>query len=69
MSEMVSEVMTVLLKSVGISIIGSLASRFCRDAGENALAYSVELATRICILAAALPLLVQTLQLLKELSV
>lgn len=58
--------MTVMLKAVGLTVLGQLAARLCRDAGENALAYGVELAARIAVLGAAMPLLGKLFEFLGE---
>lgn len=49
--------LTVLLKSVGISLVVSTASDICRDCGENAVAAKVELLGKCEILLLSLPLL------------
>lgn len=49
--------MTVLLKSVGISLVVSTASDICRDCGETAIAAKVELLGKCEILLLSLPLL------------
>jgi len=49
--------MTVLLKSVGISLVVSTASDICRDCGERAIASKVELLGKCEILLLSLPLL------------
>ncbi len=48
---------TVMLKAVGLTVVGQLASRLCKDAGESALSYGVELASKIAVLGAAMPLM------------
>lgn len=60
------EVLPVVLKAVGIALVGGLASQLCRDAGESALAYTVELAGKGAILAVSLPLVVRIFEYLKE---
>ncbi len=60
------EYLSVMLKAVGIALAGELASRVCGDAGESTLAYAVELASRVAILASALPLLLQVFEYLEE---
>ncbi len=47
---------TILFKVVGICFLAQFASDACRDAGESALASRVELAARLGMTAAALPL-------------
>lgn len=56
----------IMLKAVGIALVGQLAAHVCRDAGESALAYAVELAAKGAILAAALPLLLKVFEYLEE---
>ena len=48
---------SVMLKAVGLTGVGQLASRLCKDAGEAALAVRVELASKIAVLGAAMPLM------------
>ena len=45
----------LMLQAVGITIVGQVVSRLCKDAGESALSYTVALAARAAVLAAALP--------------
>lgn len=56
----------IMLKAVGIALVGQLAAHVCKDAGESALAYVVELAAKGAILAAALPLLLKVFEYLEE---
>lgn len=60
------EYLSILLRAVGIALAGQLAANVCRDAGESALAFTVELAAKTSILAAALPLLFRILDCLEE---
>lgn len=46
--------MGLMLRAVGITVVGQVVARLCKDAGESALAYTVELAARAAVLAAAL---------------
>jgi len=48
---------TILLKSVGISLVASVASDICRDCGENTIAAQVEMLGKCEILLLSLPLL------------
>lgn len=68
MSELASQVAVILLKSVGMTILGQLASFLCKDAGESTLAYAVQLAAKVGVLAVSLPLLTQLLSLFEELT-
>lgn len=58
--------MLVMLKAVGLTVLGQLAARLCKDAGESALAYAVELGARIAVLGAAMPLLSKLFEFLGE---
>lgn len=49
----------VMLKAVGIGLVGQFASHACKDAGESALAFGVELSAKAAILAAVFPLLTE----------
>lgn len=53
----------VLAKAAGIALTAQLARDVCKDAGQSALAGQVELAGRVLILLAAMPLFGQLLQL------
>lgn len=46
----------IILKSGGIAIVAQTAQDLCKDAGMNALANKIELASRCLLLACALPL-------------
>lgn len=58
--------MLVMMKAVGLTVLGQLAARLCKDAGENSLAYAVELGARIAVLGAAMPLLAKLFEFLGE---
>ncbi len=58
--------LSVVLRAVGIAAAGQLVSSVCKDAGESALAYGVELAAKVAILASSLPLLTQLFGCLEE---
>lgn len=49
------EYIRTVLKVVGVSYIAGFAAQMCKDAGESALAAKVELAGKVVILLAALP--------------
>ena len=61
------QVLSPMLKAVGIGIVTRLASNFCRDAQEGALAGVVELAGTALGLVAVLPLMSAVLDLLSQL--
>lgn len=47
----------VLLKAVGITILAQITREICKDSGQAALAYSVDLAARVTILMLCLPII------------
>ena len=49
-------VIATVLKTVGIAVASNFAGNICKDAGENAAAYAMELAGAACALWAAVPL-------------
>ncbi len=51
------ELLTPLIKSVGIGIVTQLCAAFCTDAGENAVARLIELCGGVLAIYIALPLL------------
>ena len=62
------EAVGLMLRAVGITVVGQGVARLCKDAGESALAYTVELAARAAVLAAALPALGRFLKYLGEIA-
>ena len=62
------EAVGLMLRAVGITEVGQVVARLCKDAGESALAYTVELAARAAVLAAALPALGRLLKYLGEIA-
>ena len=56
-----------LYKIVGIALVVRVGGELCRDAGESALAATLETAGAVCALLAALPLLRAVLEMLLEL--
>lgn len=62
------EAVGLMLRAVGITVVGQVVARLCKDAGESALAYTVELAARTAVLAAALPALGRFLEYLGEIA-
>lgn len=63
-----NDYITVLLKAVGIAIIGQITSHVCKDAGEGALSYTVDLATKVAILTVSFPLLLKVFEYLGEIG-
>lgn len=64
--ELQGQCVAVMLKAAGLTVLGQLAEGLCKDAGESALAYGVNLAVKTAILAAALPLVARLLEYLGE---
>ena len=62
------EAVGLMLRAVGITVVGQVVASLCKDAGESALAYTVELAARAAVLAAALPALGRLLKYLGEIA-
>lgn len=58
--------LTAMLKAAGLTVAGQLAARLCKDAGEAALAYGVELAAKVAVLTVAMPVLAKLLEYLGE---
>lgn len=56
----------ILLKAVGIGLVGELASLICTDAGNSAMGKTIQLLSSATILWLSLPLLTQLLQLLED---
>ena len=63
-----SSAVQLVLQAVGITVIGQAVSRVCKDAGESALAYTVDLAARVAVLLAALPMVGDILNFLSEVA-
>lgn len=49
--------LSALLKIIGIAYVAEFGTQVCRDAGENALAFKVELAGKVMILILAVPII------------
>ena len=62
------DILLILLKAVGIAMIGQLVSQLCKDAGESALSYAVSLFSKAAILTAALPLFARIFTYLEEIA-
>ena len=60
------DILPILIKTAGIAIAGQLVSRICKDAGESALSYSVELASKAAILVVSLPLFTRIFEYVEE---
>ena len=62
------EAIQLMLRAIGITVVGQVVSRLCKDAGESALSYTVDLAARGAVLAAALPAVEKILEYLGEIA-
>mgnify|MGYP002668150141 FL=1 len=56
----------VLLKAVGITLVGQTTSSLCKDAGASTLAFAVELASKAAILLVSLPVILKIFEYLSE---
>ena len=63
------EYVAILVKIIIISYICEFAVQFCNDAGEKAIGSKIELAGRILILAASLPIIENLFSLIVNLSI
>lgn len=52
-----SDILRILWKAVGISMIGEIAAVVCQDAGNSALGKAVQLLTTVAVLWLSLPLM------------
>ena len=52
----------ILLKSLGICLVTQFASDACKDAGESSMAGKVELAGKIAVIVAAMPMFEKVIQ-------
>ena len=52
-----------VVKAAGIALAGELGTQLCRDAGEEALAGRIALASRVAILSLCVPMLAELLEL------
>ena len=61
-----SEVLKILLKAVGIGLVGEISGSICADAGNTSLAKMVQLLSAAVILWLSLPILEQVMDLIVE---
>ena len=52
-----SEYFEVLIKALGITVIGQVTESICKDCCETALAYGVNMASKVAILMLSLPII------------
>ena len=64
--EALTEIISVMLKALGIVLTAQVAGHICKDAGENALALGVDFAGKLAVLLLLLPVLQQLLDLIRE---
>ena len=57
-----SDQLLVVIKVIGMAYLAEFGVQICKDAGENAMAGKVELAGKVMILAAAIPVVSALLQ-------
>lgn len=60
--------LSVILKVLGVSLLGEFAAQSCRDAGEESLAMRVELGGKIMLVILSLPLLQEIVTLIVEMT-
>lgn len=60
------ELMDILLKAVGVGLVGEIAGLICNDAGQGTLSKAIQLLTTAVILWISLPLYRQILTLIEE---
>ena len=65
-STFATESVTIMLKALGMALVAKLCADVCRDSGEGAVAGGIESAGRLAILALAIPLFVEILELAAE---
>ena len=61
------EYLEVLIKSLGICFVTQIACDTCEDAGERAISSKIELAGRLAVLAASIPLFRQVIAIVRGL--
>ena len=65
MTKLNADLLAVILKSVGIGILGELAGLICRDAGNAALSKTIQMLTTAVILWLSIPLFESLLDLVQ----
>lgn len=67
-SEADTDYLKILFKATGICYISQFASDICKDSGENLLASQAELAGRVGLMVAAIPLFEQAVEIIISFS-
>ncbi len=60
------EILNILMKTLGTSVIANVAIQHCRDCGENGLAFGVELVAKAAVFVTVLPLIDNILLIIEE---
>lgn len=60
------EYIQILVKAIGITIVGQVTEGICKDCGESGLAYGVSIAARTAVLLLSMPLLGELFRNLSE---
>lgn len=66
LAPIVKDVIGVMLKALGIALIGKLCSDVCRECGENGIAQGVEAVAGVVIFSLSLPILAKILEFAAE---
>ena len=61
------DLISIVMKCLGICIVAELGSQCCRDAGETALATKVELSAKVMLVLVSVPLLQELLKMVRHL--
>lgn len=56
--------LTIPIKALGVTLISTVSSKLCEDAGEKAMAFTVTLAGKTAVLITAIPLFYELTELL-----
>ncbi len=59
-----AEYIQIIIRIIGITYLAGFGSELCRDAGQNAIAKKIELAGKIMIIVASMPIFTAVLNLL-----
>ena len=65
-TQIAPEYITILLKVLGIGLIGEIAALICADAGNSALAKAVQMISSIVILWLSVPLFESLIEIVQE---
>lgn len=65
-TELGGDYLPTMLKALGIAIVGQITCQICKDTGESALSYTVDLAAKTAVLTVCLPILLTLVEALGE---